>query len=98
MDIKVNLTQECIDGVWKITSGTYEELEEATMETNFKGIKIIIEEQNVKQIEDRIFNMLREKEEVLRILRCAEDAKVELKELNVNLLKCYKSLVNNSNK
>ena len=61
-----------------------------------KGIKIIIEEQNVKQIEDSIFNMLREKEEVLRVIRVAEDAKIELKELDRKLNSCYIKLVNNS--
>ena len=64
------------------------------MET--KGIKIIIEEQNVKQIEDSIFNMLREKEEVLRVIRVAEDAKEELEELDKKLNSCYMKLVNNS--
>ena len=61
----------------------------------YKGIKIIIEEQNVKQIEDAIFNMLRDKEEVLRVIRVAEDAKEELKELDKKLNSCYIKLVNN---
>jgi len=61
-----------------------------------KGIKIIIEEQNVKQIEDSIFNMLRDKEEVLRVIRVAEDAKEELKQLDKKLNSCYIKLVNNS--
>ena len=61
-----------------------------------KGIKIIIEEQNVKQIEDSIFNMLREKEEVLRVIRVAEDAKEELKQLDKKLNSCYMKLVNSS--
>jgi len=61
-----------------------------------KGIKIIIEEQNVKQIEDSIFNMLRDKEEVLRVIRVAEDAKEELKQLDKKLNSCYMKLVNNS--
>ena len=62
----------------------------------YKGIKIIIEEQNVKQIEDSIFNMLREKEEVLRVIRVAEDAKEELKSLDRKLNICYIKLANNS--
>ena len=62
----------------------------------YKGIKIIIEEQNVKQIEDSIFNMLREKEEVLRVIRVAEDAKEELKSLDRKLNSCYIKLANNS--
>ena len=62
----------------------------------YKGIKIIIEEQNVKQIEDSIFNMLREKEEVLRVIRVAEDAKEELKQLDKKLNSCYIKLCNNS--
>ena len=61
-----------------------------------KGIKIIIEEQNVKQIEDSIFNMLRDKEEVLRVIRVAEDAKEELKQLDKKLNSCYMKLANRS--
>ena len=61
-----------------------------------KTLQDIMQEQNVKQIEDAIFNMLREKEEVLRVIRVAEKAKEELKSLDKKLNSCYIKLVNNS--
>ena len=61
-----------------------------------KTLQDIMQEQNVKQIEDAIFNMLRDKEEVLRVIRVAEDAKEELKSLDSKLNICYIKLANNS--
>ena len=62
----------------------------------YKGMKTIMQEQDKKQIEDAVFHMLRQKEEVLRVIRVAEDAKEELKSLDKKLNSCYMKLVNNS--
>ena len=61
-----------------------------------KTLQDIMQEQNVKQIEDAIFNMLRDKEEVLRVIRVAEKAKEELKQLDRKLNSCYIKLANRS--
>jgi len=60
-----------------------------------KGIKIVIEEQNVKQTEDKIFNLLRDKWELERKVKVGEHARMELEELDKKLNNCYTKLCNN---
>ena len=62
----------------------------------YKGIKIIIEEQTKKQKEEAIYNMLREKFELEREVRVGESAAIKIKELDKQINKYYIQLANSS--
>jgi len=62
----------------------------------YKGIKIIIEEQTKKQKEEAIYNMLREKFELEREVRVGESAAIKIKELDKQINKYYVQLGNSS--
>ena len=62
----------------------------------YKGIKIIMQEQNRKQKEEEVYNLLREKFELQREIRVGESAAIEIKELDKKINKYYVQLANSS--
>ena len=62
----------------------------------YKGIKIIMHEQNRKQKEEEVYNLLRQKFNLEREVRVGESAAIEIKELDKKINKYYVQLANSS--
>ena len=61
-----------------------------------KTLQEIMQEQNRKQKEEEVYNLLREKFLLEREVRVGESAAIEIKELNKKINKYYVQLANSS--
>jgi len=61
-----------------------------------KTLQEIMQEQNRKQKEEEVYNLLREKFELQREIRVGESAAIEIKELDKKINKYYVQLANSS--
>ena len=83
---------DCTKCIWKSS----ETCKECRTEDLMRNIKTIITEEQTEQTEQRLRYLLEDKAELERQIRVGEHARMEIIEVNRELVDCYKSLIEKS--